>query len=532
METPPGSPMFAGDHPPPEVLIVGAGPTGLLLAAELERRNVPCLLIDELDAPRGWDRATVVHERSLEIFEALGIVEPLISQGVKTRGALFHSDGEMIAELNLNLTAGRYGYQLGLSEEVTEAVLTRFLEGHGGRVSRSTRLVTLSADEGAVTATLERAGERHSIVVGWVVGCDGNRSSVREAVGIDFPGTDIQVPWAVFDATLDGWNSVYDMVSVHLDQPPVILTPLPHRRWRAYVRPTADTSDLVWEAAEVLRHYAPAIRLTDVDNPGRFRCHSRVAARYRSGRVLLAGDAAHACTPLEGHGMNTGLQDAFNLGWKLALVCQGVAGDGLLDTYETERRPVAELVVDSGNHAESAQALTSPAERAARDAELRRNLSDPDVAHHEAAADAEIDRCYPRSRAVAGDERRGLGAGVLLPDTSPVQPVEGEPRPLHELAHHPGFTLLVLGGPQGDPARVEALVAELAERSWAIVDAVLGLSTHPGPQAVGKLSDSVAARLDVTDVTLLAVRPDRYIGLRDDTGDPQVVGAYLGALVE
>ena len=138
------------------------------------------------------------------------------------------------------------------------------------------------------------------------------------------------------------------MVFAHLDQPPVILTPLPGRRWRAYLRPTSETSDLVAEAEEVLLRYVPGVGFAGVENPARFRCHSRVAARYRSGRVLLAGDAAHACTPAEGHGMNTGLQDAFNLGWKLALVCRGEAGAGLLDTYEAERRPVAELVVSVG----------------------------------------------------------------------------------------------------------------------------------------------------------------------------------------
>ncbi|MDQ5831445.1 MAG: FAD-dependent monooxygenase [Actinomycetota bacterium] len=439
--------------PSPQVLVVGAGPTGLLLAAELERRDVPCLLIDALDAPQGWDRATVVHERSLEIFEALGIADRLLSEGVKTRGARFHSDGEILAELSLDLTGSRYGIQIGISEEVTESVLVGCLEAHGGAVTRSTRLVGLTPGEDVVTATLERDGVRREVVAKWVVGCDGGHSVVREAVGIEFPGTDIEGRWAVFDATAEGWNSDYDLVFAHLDQPPVILTPLPERRWRVYLRPTSDTSDLVAEAGQVLGRYAPGVRFAGVENPTRFRCHSRVATRYRSGRVLLAGDAAHACTPAEGHGMNTGLQDAFNLGWKLALVCHGEAGAGLLDTYEAERRPVAERVVSSGADAESAHAMTDAGERAARDAEIRRTIADRDIAHHEAAAASELDRSYPRSRAVAGDDGSDLAPGLLLPDTRQVEPADGDPRPLHELTHRRGHTLIVLGGPQADPGR-------------------------------------------------------------------------------
>ena len=455
--------------PSPQVLVVGAGPTGLLLAAELERRDVPCLLIDALDAPQGWDRATVVHERSLEIFEALGIADRLLFEGVKTRGARFHSDGEILAELSLDLTGSRYGIQIGISEEVTESVLVGCLEAHGGAVTRSTRLVGLTPGEDVVTATLERDGVRREVVAQWVVGCDGGHSVVREAVGIEFPGTDIEGRWAVFDATAEGWNSDYDLVFAHLDQPPVILTPLPERRWRVYLRPTSDTSDLVAAAGQVLGRHAPGVRFAGVENPTRFRCHSRVATRYRSGRVLLAGDAAHACTPAEGHGMNTGLQDAFNLGWKLALVCRGEAGAGLLDTYEAERRPVAERVVSSGADAESAHAMTDAGERAARDAEIRRTIADRDIAHHEAAAASELDRSYPRSRAVAGDDGSDLAPGLLLPDTRQVEPADGDPRPLHELTHRRGHTLIVLGGPQADPGTVGGLVTELEARCGAAV---------------------------------------------------------------
>jgi 2-polyprenyl-6-methoxyphenol hydroxylase-like FAD-dependent oxidoreductase len=518
-------------EPNPQVLVVGAGPTGLLLAAELVRRDVSCLLVDALDAPQGWDRATVVHERSLEIFEALGIADPLLAEGVKTRAARFHSDGQLLAELNMDLTDSRYGFQLGVSEELTEAVLTHYLEGLGGAVTRSRRLVGVEPGEDAVTTTLERDGEPYEVVVQWVVGCDGLHSAVREAAGIEFPGADIDAQWAVFDATLEGWNDDYDIVSAHLDQPPVILTPLPARRWRVYIRPRSETSDLVAETGEVLRRYAPELELAGVENPTWFRCHSRVAVSYRAGRVLLAGDAAHACTPAEGHGMNTGLQDAFNLGWKLALVCRGEAGAGLLDTYEAERRPVAERVVTSGADVERAHTLTDPSERAARDARIRRHFADPDVAHHEAAAASELDRSYPPSRAVVGARGSGPTPGQLLPDTREVEPVEGEPRPLHALTHRRGHTLLVLGGPQGDGDRVGNLIAELQRRPSPVVDAVVGLSTRPGGPQVGRMDESVAAQLGVVDLTVLAVRPDRYIGLRDDSGDPGVVTAYLDVLV-
>ena len=283
------------NDPSPQVLVVGAGPTGLLLTAELARRDVSCLLIDALDAPQGWDRATVVHERSLEIFEALGIADQLVDAGVKTRGARFHSNGEVVAELSLDLTESRYGYQLGLSEEVTESVLTEYLESVGGAVTRSTRLIELGPGGSSVTATIESDGERRRVVAEWVVGCDGHRSFVREAAGIDFRGTTIEAPWAVFDATVDRWEDDYDLVFGFLDQPPLILTPLPERRWRAYARPTSDSSDLVAEAEGVLRRYKPAARFAGVENLARFHCHSRVASRYREGRVLLAGDAAHAC---------------------------------------------------------------------------------------------------------------------------------------------------------------------------------------------------------------------------------------------
>src|SRR5262249_19755751 len=157
----------------------------------------------------------------------------------------------------------------------------------------------------------------------------------------------------------------------YLEDIPVILTALPERRWRVYLRPSAPDSDLVADARSTLSRYVSALGFDDVANPTRFHCPTKVATRFRASRILLAGDAAHVCRVAQAQGMNSGLEDAFNLAGKLALVCQGRSSPDLLDSYEVERRPVAEAITASGDATEHAQTLTDPAERRARDETLR-----------------------------------------------------------------------------------------------------------------------------------------------------------------
>ena len=520
------------------VLVVGAGPTGLLLSCSLRRRGVDCVLVDAYDAPLGWDRATVVHPRSLQIFEALGIVDEFTAAGVHIRGCRISADGAVLGEKDYAENRTRFHFDIGMSEETTERILSAYLEGVGGRVTRSTRLVGLDQEADRVTATLESHGERRTMTASWVVGCDGYHSTVRDLTGIGYEGDVPDEPWAVFDAGLAGWSSEWDMVHAFFDDPLVIITPLPGRRFRVYSRPQSGETDLEGDSRAVLDRYSPGVSFVDVRNPTRFLCHARVAERFRSGRVLLAGDAAHACSPTEGHGMNTGLQDAYNLGWKLALVCRGEAGEVLLDSYDKERRPVAQRIVESGAAADAAQARLDQLERAARNARVVATFSDPDAVQLEAASGAEVDRYYDRSPVVrgAGQETvRGPAAGRLLPLTARVRSPSGDDGALHDFARRLGHTVFVLGGP-GTPAQDVAAVLDrvttVADARY--VEAAYGFVVGEfGDSRVGTMPAEVAAQLGVDRLTVLVVRPDRYIGMRRDGTDTESDGSladYLAAL--
>jgi 2-polyprenyl-6-methoxyphenol hydroxylase-like FAD-dependent oxidoreductase len=193
----------AGNRPP--VLVVGAGPTGLLLAAELQRRGVPCHLIDARPGPLHWDRATVVHPRSLEVFESLGLVGRFLDAGTRQRAVKVHSGGQVLGTMDLSTCGSIYGFNLGVSEEVTESILTDYLHEQGGEVNRSSRLVGLKPHPECVLAEIERDGGRYQVEARYVLGCDGIYSPTRDLSGIGFEGHDIAKPWAVFDATLQGW---------------------------------------------------------------------------------------------------------------------------------------------------------------------------------------------------------------------------------------------------------------------------------------------------------------------------------------
>jgi FAD binding domain len=347
--------------------------------------------------------------------------------------------------------------------------------------------------------------------------------------GIGFEGHDIAKPWAVFDATLQGWTESFETTFVYLDTLPVILTALSAQRWRVYLRPSSKDSDLIADAATTLSLYAPTASLVDVENPARFHCHTKVATRFRSGAILLAGDAAHICSPAEGHGMNCGLQDAFNLAWKLALVHHGAADQSLLDSYEAERRPAAEIVTQSGDALEHTVTMTDQAERDSRDQAIKAKLADPNTRHHEVVAETELNVDYSQSPIVSGDANGRLAPGERLPGTIVLKRSNGQSCRLHELSHRAGHTLMLLASSSAHGPAVVDLHTALQEFATGspLFEAAITLGTDSGLAVqIGHLGPVSADLLGVKGITLFAVRPDGYIGLRADRDHLSALDRY------
>jgi hypothetical protein len=230
--------------------------------------------------------------------------------------------------------------------------------------------------------------------------------------------------------------------------------------------------------------------------------------------------------------MNTGLQDAFNLAWKLALVCRGQCTPGILDSYEAERHPVAEAIAASGDEVEHAQTLSDPAERRARDQTLRAVFADPKSRHHEAIAEAELNIDYGNSPIVMGDAHQALGPGQRLPDTIEVCLASGERCGLHELTHRAGHTALLVGGSSSRDDDLARLADSIRARSdAALIDTTIVLTTRSGNQHLWvRLAPAAADQLGIDEGSLLVVRPDGHIGLRADRDHLDALAAYHSLL--
>jgi 2-polyprenyl-6-methoxyphenol hydroxylase-like FAD-dependent oxidoreductase len=344
-----------------DVLVVGAGPTGLMLACQLARRGVRTLIIDRHAEPARETRALGVQARTLEIYARLGVGDRALELGKRGTGANMWAQGRKMARVPLG-EAGRditpYPFILILGQDDNERILGDKLRDLGPRVQWNTELVGIEQRSDHVTATLRLPdGGMREIAAAWIAGCDGARSAIRELNGIGFPGAPYEHVFYVADTQVSG-NMVADEVNIYLWQQGFhLLFPMrgdDHWRVVGILPPELRDRDgttfddvipsLRAEAAMGLQFRACSWFST-------YRIHHRVASRFRDRRCFLLGDAAHIHSPVGAQGMNTGLQDAYNLAWKLALVVKNEAGAALLDSYEAERVPVARRLLETTDRA-------------------------------------------------------------------------------------------------------------------------------------------------------------------------------------
>ncbi|MGE2716597.1 FAD-dependent monooxygenase [Mycolicibacterium litorale] len=351
-----------------QVLIAGAGPVGLTAAIELTRRGVDCLVVDPLTEPPRYAKAVGVQPRTLEVFENLGVLRALLDAAIEMNGQCVFVNGESVSRIDLSLPADVPFRFVCIPQYETERILRDEFAARGGSIQRGWRLTDFVQDEGGVSATISTGEVERTVRAHYLVGADGAHSVVRRSLGLTFDGAAFEEQYMLGDVEVD-WTLPrgYAIRSMHqtdgVTDDLLVCIPLPGRN--RYRMSMLVPDDLATEAhggvvhgfeagrAPELSHIQAVLdRLAPEPTTARnlrwssvFRISHRIVDSYGRGRVFVAGDAAHIHPPTGAQGMNTGIQDAHNLAWKLALAVAGHAAPGLLDSYDAERRLVGEEVV-------------------------------------------------------------------------------------------------------------------------------------------------------------------------------------------
>jgi 2-polyprenyl-6-methoxyphenol hydroxylase-like FAD-dependent oxidoreductase len=528
-----------------DVLIVGAGPVGLLLATALRRDGIDACVIDRQPNRTFFCKALGVTARTLEVFDDLGIADAAIDSGMWLTGIETWQDGAPAGGMPLSLLPGLPYGALSLAQFDTERLLETALLKHGGRVEYGWSLEALSEGPDDVEAVLRGPHHRspdqtHTLRCRWLVGCDGARSTVRTQLNLPYEGerypqtfalADLDVDWALPRGPMYrfSWSDRARAVSS--------LAAVPVRGSAQRYRLSVIVSSEEF-AARLAANEAPdpeqirALMLPALPNGTRlsnqrwssvYRVSHRIVPSYGHGRVFIAGDAAHIHPPVGGQGMNTGLQDAHNLAWKLSLVARGLARPTLLDSYSDERRPVGLDVVEATTRAMNHVLAQQAALPGMRETQLLVGYRDSPL-----VADACAD--LPATLPAAGD--RAPDAGGLM------HAFIGHPARLHERIGRGRHTLVGYVDAQG--ARLDTQLAAFADADRALRAALGSVSSAvliaapgcvpPHDESFALFTDSAgafAAAFGAPGGTAWIIRPDGYIGWRSAQVSADAVDAWL-----
>jgi 2-polyprenyl-6-methoxyphenol hydroxylase-like FAD-dependent oxidoreductase len=534
-----------------DVLVVGAGPTGLMLASTLHAFGVRLRIVDRLIDRAHESRALVVHARSLEILRDLGVVETILRRGNTSARVAVHPSATktfVVPFDDIGAVDTEFPFILFISQAETEAVLSEHLASVGQRVDRGVEVTSLVPDDIGVKCTLRRLdGGEERLHATFVVGCDGAHSFVRKAAGIPFKGDAYPQTFVLGDVEVDG-AIVPNALNLFFGENGVAaFFPLGRpRTWRmiavappevgAQVNPT-DRPQLTLDELQRIADVSVPIplKLRDPDWLANFRLHHRQAEHYRAERFFLAGDAAHVHSPAGGQGMNTGLQDAWNLGWKLALALRGIGGRRLLDSYEAERLPVGKFLLRYTDRLFAQFARVAKAGLIARIIRaafvrilLPRAMSSPKRRARAFRILSQLGIRY-RSSPIVEEGKSGFSNGPHAGDRFPDAPVtvRGQPTRLHhELI---GFRFhMLLCGPETawDSAAILGL-----EKTHAGLLSTRHLSTAGSESVLCDPGGTVLALLGVRDLAIYIIRPDGHVSYRSAGASLDGAVAHLAGLL-
>lgn len=400
-----------------DVLVIGAGPTGLLMAAEAARFGLSCRIIEKISTPLTQSRALAIQSRTLEIFDHLGIIDPFLSKGLKIHGANPFSYQRRLAHLSFDSLDSPYPFILSLEQSETEKILAEHLSSFGIKIEREVELFDLKQKEDRVTAFIRnlRTNQETSVEAKWVVGCDGAHSLVRNRLDFPFEGKAFPTVFSLADVKID-WEYPHDEFSVFFDPKGILAAiPMPEaNRYRLVFqleKPLETEPTLEQVQEKVTQSAGPGAIVSHPLWMANFHINSRLVRSYREGRVFLAGDAAHIHSPVGGQGMNSGLQDVFNLAWKLAS-----NNEELLNTYPLERRSWGRALIRATHFFTRVGTLRNPLAASIRNLWMR--IAAPKLERVITRAIAQIAIRYPKSLIVqeAGSFFHGPRAGTRAPN--------------------------------------------------------------------------------------------------------------------